>query len=110
MQKVHLNPEPILASAGFACRAHLWRVVWLGTVLWLPWSLHLGAELEQRYDYLISARHQHGMESALIKAVIKFESGFDPLAGSWRGGLASGVHSASQLACSGPASGSLFGL
>jgi hypothetical protein len=50
------------------------------------WSLALGAGGESRYDLLIGmTARQYGLEPALVKAVIKCESGFDPLAVSRRG-------------------------
>jgi hypothetical protein len=50
------------------------------------WSLAWGAGGEARYDQLIGiAARQYGLEPALVKAVIKCESGFNPLAVSPRG-------------------------
>jgi hypothetical protein len=55
-------------------------------MLGLAWSLALGAGGESRYDELIGAMaRQHGLEPALVKAVVKCESRFDPVAVSPRG-------------------------
>jgi hypothetical protein len=58
----------------------------LGSSFWLLGSLALAAGSESLYDHLISAAaHQHGFAPAFVKAVIKCESGFNPLAVSPRG-------------------------
>ena len=63
-----------------------WVTGLLGSGLWFMWSLALAAGSESLYDHFISATaQQYGIESALVKAVIKCESGFNPLAISPRG-------------------------
>jgi hypothetical protein len=73
-------------SPGNRTASGLWLVGWVGMMLCLTWSLALGMRGEARYDQLIStAAHRHGMEPALVKAVIKCESRFNPWAVSPRG-------------------------
>jgi hypothetical protein len=58
----------------------------LGCVVWLCPVPVLGAPREVLYDQLISTTAQrHGLEPALVKAVIRCESRFDPSAQSPRG-------------------------
>lgn len=59
---------------------------YVGLQLCLAWTFALGAVAESRYDRLIgSTARQNGLEPALVKAVIKCESYFDPQAVSSRG-------------------------
>ena len=84
--KTSMQAAPIRLSTGLVHRGLLWWAGWLGMVICLTWPLDLGADGERRFDHLISASaHQHQLEPALLKAVIKCESGFDPLAISPRG-------------------------
>jgi hypothetical protein len=63
-----------------------WMGGFIGSGLWLIWSVAWGAGGESLYDHIIGiTAQQHGLEPALIKAVIKCESGFDKLAVSPRG-------------------------
>jgi hypothetical protein len=72
--------------AGAWRTGHLWLGSLAGGVLWFVWSLALGAGGDSFYDQLIGATaRQHGLEPALVKAVIKCESRFDPEAVSPRG-------------------------
>src|ERR671924_979800 len=72
--------------AGAWRTGHLWLGSLVGGVLWFVWSLALGAGGDSVYDQLIGATaRQHGLEPALVKAVVKCESRFDPAAVSPRG-------------------------
>ena len=58
----------------------------VGCVLWLLVSPALSVTGEAFYDQLITtSAHWHGLDPALVKAVIKCESGFDPRAQSPKG-------------------------
>jgi hypothetical protein len=75
---------------GMAHQHRCRRARWVGGLLasshWFLWSLALAAGSESLYDHLISAAaRQYGFGPALVKAVIKCESGFNPLAVSPRG-------------------------
>ncbi|MGE3541294.1 MAG: lytic transglycosylase domain-containing protein [Candidatus Tectimicrobiota bacterium] len=64
----------------------LCALVLLGGVLWGLLTPVSGALQESLYDQVIStASYEHGLDPALIKAVIKCESGFNPRAQSHRG-------------------------
>jgi hypothetical protein len=72
--------------AGAWRTGHLWLVSLISGVLWFVWSLALGAGGDAFYDQLIGATaRQYGLEPALVKAVVKCESRFDPVAVSPRG-------------------------
>jgi len=72
--------------AGVRRTGPLWLGSLVGGVLWCVWSLTLGAGGDSFYDQLIGATaRQYGLEPALVKAVVKCESRFDPEAVSPRG-------------------------
>lgn len=65
---------------------YLWMSSWLGSMLWWLVVPALSGAHEMRYEPLITTiARQHGLEPALVKAVIKCESRFDPRAQSPRG-------------------------
>lgn len=73
-------------TAGAWRARHLWGGSLVCGVLGLVWSLALGAGGASLYDQLIGATaRQYGLEPALVKAVVKCESRFDPAAVSPRG-------------------------
>lgn len=64
----------------------LWWAGGTGMVCWLVWSLAMATAGEVHYEGFIgSMAARHGLEPALVKALIHCESRFDPLAVSPRG-------------------------